>query len=383
MRAIPGPEGLASASMGPVREFILVTHTRWDEAPRIRHQLARLLAGIGHRVLFVERADGPMTQVRNGATEVEPGIFLTRTNRLLHHQFRIVAPLDWANELVVRRHLMSQVRASGFGTDATVINFTHDYRFLRSAFPSSEVITIIHDDFEAQARIRGFGHVTRMLRETCRSSDRVLALSTVLRDRLNEWAPAELFYPWATIPYRTPVGDEGTSGRDTLLFWGYVDVGVDTDAIRRISRRLASNHPNLKIVMVGPTQSPSRRRRTTRNLEDLANVEIRSETPLHELPTDRVLAALIPYRRKGDADAVELPNKVPQLLAYGLPILKTGMPNAIDEPFVISVDDDQSLDAGIEACRSNFSTWQRRIQAFLGEHSASARLASLRVDPAR
>ena len=73
MRAIPGPEGLASASMGPVREFILVTHTRWDEAPRIRHQLARLLAGIGHRVLFVERADGPMTQVRNGATEVEPG----------------------------------------------------------------------------------------------------------------------------------------------------------------------------------------------------------------------------------------------------------------------------------------------------------------------
>jgi hypothetical protein len=222
-----------------------------------------------------------------------------------------------------------------------------------------------------------------MLRETCRSSDRVLALSTVLRDRLNEWAPAELFYPWATIPYRTPVGDEGTSGRDTLLFWGYVDVGVDTDAIRRISRRLASNHPNLKIVMVGPTQSPSRRRRTTRNLEDLANVEIRSETPLHELPTDRVLAALIPYRRKGDADAVELPNKVPQLLAYGLPILKTGMPNAIDEPFVISVDDDQSLDAGIEACRSNFSTWQRRIQAFLGEHSASARLASLRVDPAR
>ena len=258
---MPGQVGLGSTLMGPVREFIFVTHTRWDEAPRIRHQLARLLAGIGHRVLFVERADGPMTRAKDGATEVEPGIFLTRTNRLLHHQFRIVAPLDWANEAVVRPHLISQVKVSGFSTNATVINFTHDYRFLRSAFPSSEVITIIHDDFEAQARIGGFRHVTRMLRETCRSSDRVFALSTVLRDRLNEWVPAELFYPWATIPYRTPVGDAGPNERDRLLFWGYVDVGVDTDAIRRISKRLASSHPNLKILMAGPTQSPSRRRR--------------------------------------------------------------------------------------------------------------------------
>ena len=66
--------------MGHVREFILVTHTRWDEAPRIRHRLARLLAGIGHWVFFVERADGPLAQVKDGTTEVEPGIFLIRTN---------------------------------------------------------------------------------------------------------------------------------------------------------------------------------------------------------------------------------------------------------------------------------------------------------------
>ena len=366
--------------MSMAREFIFVTHTRWDEAPRIRHQLARLLAQIGHRVLFVERADRPMVQVADGAKEVEPGIFLTRTNRLLHHQMRVLAPLDWANQAVVLPHLVRQANASGFGPDATVINFTHDYGFLRKAFPASEIITIINDDFEAQARIPWFGHVTRTLRDTCRSSDRVLALSTVIRDRLREWVPAELFYPWATVPYRPPTGD--VAARNTLLFWGYIDVGIDTAAVRRISARLASTHPGIRIMMVGPTQVPSRRRRTTKHFEDLPNVTVHEGMPLDRLPMDRVLAAFIPYVRKGDADAVELPNKVLQLLAYGLPILKTGMPNAVKADFVLSVEDDDALNAGINACIRNFSGWQSSIRAFLAEHSAEARLAALRIGKA-
>jgi hypothetical protein len=106
LEAIPGRQGLLFRAIGHVREFILVTHRRWDEAPRIWHQLARLLAGIGHRVHFVEHADGPLAQVKDGATEVEPGIFVTRTKRLLHHQLRVIAPLDRANEAIVRPHLI-------------------------------------------------------------------------------------------------------------------------------------------------------------------------------------------------------------------------------------------------------------------------------------
>jgi hypothetical protein len=365
--------------MGSPREFLFVTHTRWDEAPRIRHQLARLVAGVGHRVLFVERADGPLARVADGAREVERGIFLTRTNRLLHHQFRLLSPMDWVNAAMVRRHLLRQVRMSGFGPHPTVINFTHDYDFLRTAFPSSEVITIIHDDFEAQARVPWFGHVTRMLRNTCMRSDRVLALSTVLRERLREWGPAELFYPWATVPYRLPAGDP--QSRNILLFWGYVDVGIDTDAVRRIAARLATTHPSFRIMIVGPTQVPSRRRMTTQHLEGLPNVEVHDAAPLDALPMERVLAAFIPYRRKGDADAVELPNKVLQLLGHGLPIVKTGMPNAVRAPFIHSVDDNPSLDSAMSACIARFEEWQPAIQGFLAEHTPAARLAALRIEP--
>lgn len=365
--------------MGSIRDFLFVTHTRWDEAPRIRHQLARLVAGVGHRVLFFERADGPLARVPGGAREVEPRILVTRTNRLLHHQFRVVAPMDWANSAFVRTQLIRRAADAGFSNAPTVINFTHDYDFLRGAFPSSEIISIIHDDFEAQARIPGFGHVTRMLRNTCTGSDRVLALSTVIRDRLRQWCPAELFYPWATAPYREPQGDP--LSRNILLFWGYVDIGIDTDAVRRISARLVETHPSSRIMIVGPTQVPSRRRLTTQHLEGLPNVEVLDATPLDRLPMDRVLAAFIPYRRKGDADAVELPNKVLQLLGHGLPVVKTGMPNAVKAPFIMSADDNPSLDAAIAACRSNFGSWQPAIRSFLGQHTPQARLAALGIEP--
>ena len=366
--------------MPGVRDFVLVTHTRWSETPRIRHQIARLIATAGHRVLFVERAEGPLRRLDPGAREVEPRIFLTRTKRLMHHQLRLVAPLDWANAAVVRRGLTSQVRASGFAPDSTIINFTHDYDFLRPDFPDSEIITVIHDDFEAQARIPGFGHVTRMLASTCRSSHRVLALSNVLCQRLRTWSPAELFYPWSTLPYRAPHGEVGA--KDTLLFWGFFGSGLDTEAVRRIAERLQTTHPDMRIMLVGPTQAPCNRERIVAPVQGLRNVIIQDATPLDKLPLDRVLAALIPYRRKGDMDAVELPNKALQLLAHGLPIVKTGMPNAVPAPFIMSIDDEQALDAAMARCRSEFLAWQPQIRDFLAEHSAAARLKALGIEPA-
>ena len=73
----------------------------------------------------------------------------------------------------------------------------------------------------------------------------------------------------------------------------------------------------------------------------------------------RVLAAFIPNQRKRDADAVELPSKMLQLLAYGLPIVKTAMPNAVKAEFIMSVQTDPALDAAIDGCFRNFSRGNR------------------------
>lgn len=363
-----------------MRDFVLVTHTLWQEAPRIRHQLARLLAGAGHRVIFIERARHLLGAGQPDPIEVEPGVIVVRTRRLMHHQLRVVPPLDWLNDLIAARSLRAVIRSVHCQADATIVNFMHDGAFLRRVFPNNPILTVIHDDFEAQVRLRGFGHVTRNLRATCRASDRVFAVSTPLVQRLAAWCKPELLLPWATRPYRQP--RPGTSDRHILLFWGHVDIGLDTDRIRGICDHLERHHPLVHVLIVGPTQVASRRAMTVRWLEGIPNLRIESARSLDELPLDHVLAALIPYRRKGDVDATELPNKTLPLLSCGLPILKTGLPHMVKAPFVLPVDTDDQLDEALEACRRNFGDWQPDIRRFVESHDAAHRLDLLGVKPA-
>jgi hypothetical protein len=358
--------------------FILYTHTLWAEAPRIRHQVARLIAGAGHDVLFLERAAHPWQRQPLDAVRVEPGVRVARPRKLLHHQLRVVPPLDWLNRAMVSHDLKLILARANSGVNATLMNFAHDAAFLPTLLPGSRMITIIHDDFEAQARLPWFGHVTRNLRATCLASDRVLAVSRPLVQRLSAWCPVELFHPWTTLSYVAP--RNGTAGRNTLLFWGHVDTGLDTERICSISAHLARCHPDMSILIVGPTQVPSRRARTVDALRGLANVEVRDSTPLDQLPLERTLAALIPYRRKGDVDATELPNKTLPLLSRGLPILKTGLPAMVRAPFILPVDRDDELESAISACRANFDSWQSMIRAFVESHRAADRLRALEIE---
>ena len=166
-------------------DFVLVTHTRWMEAPRIRHQVARLLRDAGHRVLFVERADYPWSGPSPAAVEVEPGITLTRTTRLIHHQFRVIPAMHRLDASHVARRLRNVVDRWRPAPDFMVVNFTHDGWFLRETFPGQRIVTVIHDDFEAQSRLPFSGHIAWTLERTCRSSDTVLAVSEPLRERLS------------------------------------------------------------------------------------------------------------------------------------------------------------------------------------------------------
>lgn len=62
------------------------------------------------------------------------------------------------------------------------------------------------------------------------------------------------------------------ASKDTLLFWRFVGLGLDTDAVRRIVFRLAVTRPEMRILLVGPTQAPIRRSRVTSQLNGLPNV---------------------------------------------------------------------------------------------------------------
>jgi hypothetical protein len=361
--------------------YVLITHTPWPEAPRVRHQIARLVAGAGHNVWFFERATYPWQESGPTTEKVEPGITVVRTKRLMHHQLRVAPPLDWANAALVTGGIVGRMRDLGIDPGSTVINFAHDYSFLRRIFPRNRIVTVYHDDIEAQTRFPWFGHVTRSIRDTCRMSDEVLALSTPLVERLRRWCEPRLFLPWAIRPYAAPTGD--AARRDRLLYWGFIDVSMDTERVRAVCEHLARTRPSWRVMLVGPTQSAARRAATLAQLEGIANLDVLDQHPLDALPMDRVAAAFIPYRRKGDTDATELPNKSLQLLSYGVPILKSGMPAMIRRPFILPLDEGAGIEEAVASCVANFDAWQPGIRAFLEENSPAARLHALGVEPVR
>ena len=133
-------------------DFVLVTNTLWSEAPRMRHQVARLLRDAGARVLFFERPGYLWTSAQPVPTLVEPGMWLTHGTRIFHHQLRITSTMQWLDALLMARSAASATERWSQSGEFAVINFAYDALFLRRAFPGRKILTIIHDDFESQSR---------------------------------------------------------------------------------------------------------------------------------------------------------------------------------------------------------------------------------------
>lgn len=347
--------------------FVFLTKTRWDEPPRIRHQLARLLSEAGHEVVFFEKPE-PVWRSLPAPRERGAHLRLARHHELVHHKLRLIAPADHLNAWATTRSLRQALRRAGVTPDAVVVNFNYDYWFLRRVFPTQRLITMINDDFTSSALFGYSGPLRHALARTCRASDRVLTVSRPLQRDLAAFCQAELFLPWADREYAAPA----SSTRDLLLFWGYINRRFDFPLVESLARELATARPQLRLLIVGPVEQGAGE--TLSRLQGLGNVDVRPASSLDDLPVERVLASLIPYRAdSAENDACELPNKALQLLARGLPLLISGMPHFIDEPFVFRVGK-MPIAAQVDELRSRFDDLQPAIQRLVATHSRAARL---------
>jgi len=357
----------------------LITNSQWREPPRIRHQVANLLLSSGVNVAFFERPQFPWVRQASPIRHVSENLSLVGTKSLLHPQLRIAPPLAWANSAFSAAVYRARIAQLGWPSDATIINFMHDGSFLRRVFPSQRLITLIHDDFEAQSHLPWFGHVTRALRATCKVSDQVLAVSTPLVDRLQEWTNCDLFLPWAVRAYSAPVVP--VVHRTTLLFWGSVDTAIDLSVVRRLSAECVRRGPQWQLLFVGPTERSDRRRLMHDALGSLPQVRIQEATPLAELPMDSVLGAIIPYGGAPHTRAITMANKTLQLLSWGLPLVIAGMPSFVQQPFIVRVDANADIRAAIDRVQAEFSNWQPAIESFVRSQRAEDRLRQLGFAP--
>lgn len=365
--------------------ILLVTRTLWSEPPRLRHQVAQLLLDAGHSVLFAERPVlfcTPAFMARQHARARSERLLLLPQQDLVHHQLRLVPALHQLNAAWARKALqrvLAQRPAGGPLKVEQLINFNYDAFWLRSLFPSLPITTIINDDFEALSRLPWRGHLTWALARTCAMSDRVLAVSQPLLERLSRWCDPELFLPWAGEAYAAPPAQVT---RNVVLFWGFINDRLDQEVILQSLPALRKS--GYKLRFVGPVQ-PSGLKLQQRLRSEPA-VEWQEPCSIADLDITDCCAALIPYRLNcPGVEAIQLSNKALQLLSRGLPLIVSAMPHFHQAPYVLPYGTSAypSLSAAIRSAAARFAALQPAIAAFVAANGPQQRLAQLLSTEAR
>lgn len=349
--------------------FIFFTKTDWAEPPRLRHQLARLLADAGHEIVFFQRPYYPGQRLGNDES-THAQIQLYRYRQLLQHKLRIHPLLHSLNALCEKSQIRRFKNEFLIRRDDVIVNFNYDYFFLRDLFPPNRLVTVINDDFWSRA-IGGYEKpLTWALEKTCRLSDVVLTVSLPLQKELRSICPAELFYPWADNNYTLP---DTASTRNTILFWGYINNKLDFNFISGLANSLIACGSGYKLLFVGPIQcSPGTIRQITRH----ENVKVLPAADLADIDLSDVFVGLIPYQAGvKELDVISLPNKVLRILACGLPLAITGMPNFIAKPFVFRLDQyPKSAIETLQTVHRQFAHLQPSIREFVATNGPEARL---------
>lgn len=353
-----------------MQRYIFFTKSHWSEPPRLRHQVANLVRSFGGEVLFFEKpAQLGKGGFNSSIKTIEAGLRTARTCELIHHQLRVIPILGALNALLEKgeiRKALSGVDSEG----AVIVNFNYDYYFLREIFPRHKILTVINDDFVAQAKFFDGKHVLKTLAKTCSMSDSVLVVSYPLADQVRPWCDPQLFFPWSDVGYKV---SQGMKKRDGILVWAHINRRIDFQLLKEAAAR----RPGMKFHIVGPVAENGR-----------AGVEmLRSFSPnfsfkdfgkLGELPLDEYFCSAIPYM-KGvkDIEAVTMSNKTLQLLARGMPIVTHGMPYFYRHDAIVNSDTVDAFVSGLDFCQSKFEELQPSIERLVSENQAVNRFEQL------
>lgn len=358
-------------SSGKKGRIFIFTMTRWDEQPRLRHQVAKLLADAGEEVHFFQGSRYPWKKAAvDDDIKISDNLHVHRAVHIIHAHLRVhplLISMDGAAErLSIRKIIGGNPRS----TDV-VINFNYDFYFLRKIFQDNIILTIINDDFIAQAKFFQGSHVRESLKNTCAISDAVLAVSYPLIDQLQNWCKPTLFLPWADVKYQAP--KISAPLKDAVLLWAYIDIRIDFNLLREVAKAL----PASEFHVYG-----NRFFRIESEVEKCLaspNIIFRPASRLDDIDISRYYAAVIPYKSGvADIEAVTLSNKSFQLLARGLPLVTSGMPHFFQHASICNTVSIKSFVDALKQFQISFWELQPLIENLVGENMPATRYEQLR-----
>jgi hypothetical protein len=338
-------------------KVLILTKTNWSEAPRIRHQITRLLKAKGYRIVYVEKNAYRNIFIRH---RIEEGIEFFSHAELIHHQLRYFPIIQWANNLVVKFYLKKIIKRVKYDL---IFNFCYDYSFLKQLSPGKKIITMIEDDFESQAKFGMTEQIRNQVRATCLSSDVVLTVSYPLFDKLMTYKNnVKMLFPWSQSEYKVPAN---VTKRDTVLYFGFLH-RLDWNVVEEL---VSSTNYNYRFI--GPTAKSIDDRMVNRLRDCYSNFEYIPYSNIKNLNIDDVFCSILPYdTRIKSVQACTISNRAFNLLSYGLPLVYADLQYLLDAPDTVI-----RKNGGIEDYRisldffyENFYEVQDDIKSFLGNH---------------
>lgn len=349
-----------------MKKFVLFSKSMWSEAPRLRHQITNMLRSHGHQVEFFQKPLFPH-QMRSGKDlcRVDKTLRIHQTRQLLHAQLRLHPVLAYLNAALEKLSIAKSAR-NIVCDDDVIINFNYEYFFLRKLFPRNKIVTVINDDFIAQARFLKGAHMRWALAKTCQISDVVLTVSYPLMDQLSEWTTPILFLPWADSPYVAPNLE---AERNAVFLWAHIDRRIDFELLSAAAKA----RPNYVFHIVGPV-SADVQHFLDRLIGESSNVINFPSKKLDELPLGIYFASIIPYKKNvKDIEAVTVSNKSFQLMSRGLPLVTHGMPHFFEHDAIFKCMDLPSFLDGLDQARSSYVSLQPKVAELISSNTMESR----------
>jgi hypothetical protein len=340
-----------------MKRILILTKTNWNEAPRIRHQITRLLRSKGFEITFLEKNTYKSFFIRK---RKEEGIQFYSHPELIHHQLRYFSIIQWANNFVVQFYLKKILRYISFDL---VFNFCYDYSFLRKLVGNKKIITMIEDDFESQAKF-GMAHAIRnQVRKTCINSDHVLTVSYPLMDKLKEYTnDVRMLFPWSQKKYSPP---DKNLKRDTVLYFGYVH-RMEWSVVEKLIRE--TEH---RFRFVGPTGKNQDVKMVRHLKQAYDNFEYVPFSNLSNLKLDDVFCSILPYDpERKSVQACTISNRAFNLLSIGLPLVYADLNALLEAPDTVIRKNRtfEDYQRSFSFFRENFDNVQSDIENFLNAH---------------
>ncbi len=306
---------------------VVTTITRWNETPRIRHQVTRQLMRFAN-VLYVElpfagpSADAALEKLDSALLVLRPRARGTLLRRLRNH----LRPARALHDSLVVSEVESAIERLGYKV-ASLVNFQFDFDRIMTSPLFSRRLYVCNDEFQGDSRFWVRALNLHAESEIARRADVTLAVSFPLLEKLQRvTSKAQLFLPGheSTIEGSGDLRDRREPVRVCCM--GFLNSRLRMDWMRDLM-----TDGRMRLELIGPIESPEGWR------ELLATPGVtHHDTLVGEALQQRMREAdvfIMPYdATQAAVRAITAPNKLFQYLACGRPVVCSDLPRLIELP---------------------------------------------------